>query len=91
VSLTASGNACRLKNPNEPGQTGIPDGVEEGLSLSGYQQGKKKKGRKTPTLPALLYSRLTTLGLLLSIALPFARRVNSSISAFFMPKMALFS
>jgi hypothetical protein len=51
----------------------------------------KRKGRKKPALSALLHSHLATLGLLLSIALSFARQVNSISHSFFMPKMALFS
>jgi hypothetical protein len=51
----------------------------------------KRKGRKTLALPALLYSRLTALGSLLSVALSSARRGDSISRSAFMPKMALFS
>lgn len=49
-------------------------GFRAGLSLLGCQQGRTKKGQSGLSRPALLYSRSTTLGLLLSIALSFVER-----------------
>jgi hypothetical protein len=52
--------------------------------------GPPPKGRKTPTLSALLYSRLAALESLLSVVLSSARCINSGIGAFLYRKWPRF-